>query len=99
MAECDSCGTQTPLGGILVDVMKHMNELGITYLIFRIANLINKVLGQRGSMIVTRVFAVIVAAIAIQYIIQGVGDTIPNLRLIATISFALPYISDSPLLS
>ena len=26
MAECDSCGTQTPLGGILVDVMKHMNE-------------------------------------------------------------------------
>jgi hypothetical protein len=26
MAECDSCGTPTPLRGILVDVMKHMNE-------------------------------------------------------------------------
>jgi multiple antibiotic resistance protein len=40
--------------------------------------LINKVLGQRGSMIVTRVFAIIVAAIAIQYIIQGVGETITS---------------------
>src|ERR671918_2721507 len=85
--------------GLVTSIISIAIVLGITYLIFRIANLINKVLGQRGSMIVTRVFAVIVAAIAIQYIIQGVGDTIPNLRLIATISFALPYISDSPLLS
>ncbi|HZD36087.1 MAG TPA: hypothetical protein VE130_12855 [Nitrososphaeraceae archaeon] len=28
MAQCDNCGTSTPLGGILVDVMKHMSERG-----------------------------------------------------------------------
>jgi multiple antibiotic resistance protein len=67
--------------GFITSILSIAIVLGITYLIFRIANLINKVLGQRGSMIVTRVFAVIVAAIAIQYIIQGVGDTISNLRL------------------
>jgi small neutral amino acid transporter SnatA (MarC family) len=32
-------------------------------------------------MIITRVFAVIVAAIAIQYIIQGTSQTITDLRL------------------
>jgi multiple antibiotic resistance protein len=29
------------------------------------------VLGRRGSMIFTRIFAVLVAAIAVQYIVQG----------------------------
>jgi multiple antibiotic resistance protein len=32
------------------------------------------VLGTRGSLIVTRVFAVIVAAIAVQYIVEGVRE-------------------------
>jgi small neutral amino acid transporter SnatA (MarC family) len=32
-------------------------------------------------MIVTRVFAVIIAAIAVQYIIQGTGQTIADWRL------------------
>jgi multiple antibiotic resistance protein len=30
------------------------------------------VLGRRGSMIITRVFAVLIAAIAIQYIVDGI---------------------------
>ena len=64
--------------GLITSILSIAIVLGITYMIFRIANSINKVLGQRGSMIVTRVFAVIVAAIAIQYIIQGVGETITN---------------------
>jgi multiple antibiotic resistance protein len=34
-------------------------------------NTIYKVLGRRGSMIITRVFAVFIAAIAVQYIVQG----------------------------
>jgi multiple antibiotic resistance protein len=50
-------------------------------LILRITGSINRLLGQRGSMIVTRVFAVIVAAIAVQYIIQGTGKTIVDMRL------------------
>src|ERR671911_418715 len=64
--------------GLVTSIVSIAIVLGITYVIFNIADLINKVLGQRGSMIVTRVFAVIVAAIAIQYIIQGVEGTITS---------------------
>jgi multiple antibiotic resistance protein len=65
--------------GLVTSIISIAIVLGITYIIFRIADSINKVLGQRGSIIFTRVFAVIVAAIAVQYIIQGVGETITNL--------------------
>jgi multiple antibiotic resistance protein len=64
--------------GLVTSIVSIAIVLGITYVIFNIADLINKVLGQRGSMIVTRVFAVIVAAIAIQYIIQGVEGTVTS---------------------
>jgi multiple antibiotic resistance protein len=43
----------------------------ITYIVLRLVNPIYKVLGRRGSMIFTRVFAVLVAAIAVQYIVEG----------------------------
>ena len=33
-----------------------------------------KVLGNRGSMIVSRVFAVIIAAIAVEYIVEGIKN-------------------------
>jgi multiple antibiotic resistance protein len=36
-----------------------------------LVNPIYRVLGRRGSMIITRVFAVLVAAIAVQYVVQG----------------------------
>ena len=65
--------------GLITSILSIAIVLGITYVIFSLADLINKVLGQRGSMIVTRVFAVIVAAIAIQYIIQGLGETLTDL--------------------
>src|ERR687885_484863 len=52
---------------------------GITIFSFMVAggvlllmvNPIYRLLGRRGSMIVTRVFAVFIAAIAVQYIVQG----------------------------
>jgi multiple antibiotic resistance protein len=37
-------------------------------------NPIYKVLGSRGSMIVSRVFAVIIAAIAVEYIVEGIKN-------------------------
>jgi multiple antibiotic resistance protein len=66
--------------GLVTSILSIAIVLFVTYIILRIADMINKVLGQRGSMIVTRVFAIIVAAIAIQYIIQGIGETITNFR-------------------
>jgi multiple antibiotic resistance protein len=67
--------------GLLISILSIAIVIGLTFMILRIAELINRLLGQRGSMIVTRVFAVIVAAIAVQYIIQGTGQTIVDLRL------------------
>jgi multiple antibiotic resistance protein len=67
--------------GLLISILSIAIVVGLTFLILRIADSINRLLGERGSMIVTRVFAVIVAAIAIQYIIQGTGKTIVDMRL------------------
>lgn len=67
--------------GLLISILSIAIVIGLTFMILRIAGSINRLLGQRGSMIVTRVFAVIVAAIAVQYVIQGVGQTIVDLRL------------------
>lgn len=67
--------------GLLISILSIAIVIGLTFMILRIAESINRLLGQRGSMIVTRVFAVIVAAIAVQYIIQGTVQTIVDLRL------------------
>jgi multiple antibiotic resistance protein len=67
--------------GLLISILSIAIVIGLTFILLRIAESINRLLGQRGSMIVTRVFAVIVAAIAVQYIIQGTGQTITDLRL------------------
>jgi multiple antibiotic resistance protein len=67
--------------GLLISILSIAIVVGLTFLILGIADSINRLLGQRGSMIVTRVFAVIVAAIAVQYIIQVTGKTIVDMRL------------------
>ena len=58
--------------GLIVTLLSISIVIIITYIILRLVNPIYKVLGRRGSMIFTRVFAVLVAAIAVQYIVQGV---------------------------
>jgi multiple antibiotic resistance protein len=44
-----------------------------------LVNPIYRVLGRRGSMIITRVFAVLVAAIAVQYVVQGAMQVYLNI--------------------
>jgi multiple antibiotic resistance protein len=51
--------------------------IGITALILRYVDRIYRVLGRRGSVIVTRVFAVFIAAIAVQFIVEGARDLFP----------------------
>lgn len=46
----------------------------ITYLVLLASEPINRILGNRGSMIVTRVFAIFIAAFAVQFIINGVSE-------------------------
>lgn len=58
--------------GALITVLSIIIALGITYAILRLVEPIYRLLGKRGSMIVTRIFAIIIAAFAVQFIIDGV---------------------------
>jgi multiple antibiotic resistance protein len=58
--------------GLVVTILSIAIVIGITYVILHYSDRIYRILGKRGSLIVSRVFAVFVAAIAVQYIVQGV---------------------------
>ena len=58
--------------GIIITMLSIAIVIGITYVVLLTINPIYRLLGRRGSMIVTRVFAVFIAAIAVQYIIEGI---------------------------
>ena len=58
--------------GIIVTILSIGIVIAITYLILLLAAPIYRFLGKRGSMVITRVFAIIVAAFAVQYIVEGV---------------------------
>jgi multiple antibiotic resistance protein len=60
--------------GLLVTILSIAIVIGVTYLTLLLINPINRILGRRGSMVITRVFAILVAAIGIQYIIQGLTN-------------------------
>lgn len=58
--------------GLIVTAFSISIAIGTVYVILKYANNIHGVLGKRGSLIVTRVFAVLIAAIAVEYIVDGV---------------------------
>ncbi len=60
--------------GLAVTALSIVIVIGITYVILRYVDRIYSVLGRRGSMIVTRVFVVLIAAIAVQFIVDGVRE-------------------------
>jgi multiple antibiotic resistance protein len=55
--------------GLIVTILSIAIVIGITYLILLFINSIYR-LGRRRSMIVTGVFAVFIAAIAVQYVVE-----------------------------
>ena len=57
--------------GLIVTMLSIVIVITATYIVLLLVNPIYRLLGRRGSMIVTRVFAVFIAAIAVQYIVQG----------------------------
>lgn len=58
--------------GLVTTVLSIVLAIAATYATLRYSDRIYGILGRRGSLIVTRVFAVFVAAIAVQYVVQGV---------------------------
>jgi multiple antibiotic resistance protein len=58
--------------GMIVTIVSIAIVIAITYVILLGVDPIYHVLGRRGSMVITRVFAVLVAAVAVQYIVEGI---------------------------
>ena len=57
--------------GLIVTAFSISIAIGTAYVILRYADRLYRLLGKRGSLIVTRIFAVLIAAIAIEYIVDG----------------------------
>ncbi len=59
------------MSGLMVTVLSIAIVIGVTYVVFFLTGTIYRILGRRGSLIITRIFAVLVAAIAVQYVVDG----------------------------
>jgi multiple antibiotic resistance protein len=57
--------------GIEIAIVSVVIVLSITWVILRFINGIYRVLGKTGSLVIARVMALLIAAIAIQYILTG----------------------------
>ncbi|MGN6350691.1 MAG: MarC family protein [Candidatus Nitrosocosmicus sp.] len=62
--------------GLMVTIISIIIVISITYIILRSINSIYRILGNRGSEVISRIFAVILAAIAVQYIVEGLKNII-----------------------
>lgn len=60
--------------GLAVTAISILIVIGITYVVLRYVDRIYRVLGRRGSIIITRVFVVLIAAIAVQFVVDGVRE-------------------------
>lgn len=60
--------------GIVVTLLSVLIVLIITWLILRYINYIYRFLGKTGSLVIARVMAIFIAAIAIGYIVQGISS-------------------------
>ncbi len=56
---------------VLIAVLAVVIVLGLTWAVLRFTNGIYKVLGKTGSLVIARVMALLISAIAIQYILSG----------------------------
>ena len=56
---------------LIVTILSIAIVMGITFVVFFLTGKIYSILGRRGSLIITRIFAVLIAAIAVQYVVDG----------------------------
>jgi len=58
--------------GIAVALLSVSIAIILTLIVFNFMHMLNRLLGQLGSLIVSRVMAILIAAIAIEFIISGI---------------------------
>ncbi len=56
----------------LIAILAVVVVLSLTWTILRFINGVYKILGKTGSLVIARVMALLIAAIAVQYILTGV---------------------------
>ena len=59
------------MSGSMVTILSIAIVIGLTYIGLYLTGTIYRILRRRGSLIITRIFAVLVAAIAVQYVVDG----------------------------
>ncbi len=62
-----------PAGLIALNLVM-MAALGVTYFAFRAGNLIERALGATGVLVVTRLFGILLAALSVQFVLNGLSD-------------------------
>jgi multiple antibiotic resistance protein len=60
--------------GIFVTIFSVLITFVIVWVVLRFIDPLYKILGRNGSLVVTRLMAMFIAAIAVQYIVQGVKN-------------------------
>jgi len=65
--------------GTLVTIMSVLVVLFVTWLILRYVSSIYQFLGKTGAIVIARVMALLIAAIAVQYILVGISHFLANL--------------------
>jgi multiple antibiotic resistance protein len=58
--------------GLIITILSVLVVLSLTWIILRYIDRVYKFLGKTGSLVIARVMALLIAAIAIQYILTGV---------------------------
>jgi len=76
MREAEHHGATVEMGVILIAIF----VLFLTYIAMRMAEKLMKLLGVTGMNVLTRVFGVIVAALATQYILHGVTAVVKGMQ-------------------
>jgi multiple antibiotic resistance protein len=68
------------LYGTLVTIVSVLVVLFLTWVILRYVNSIYRVLGKTGSVVIARVMSLLLAAIAVQFILVGITQFLTNLQ-------------------
>ena len=48
--------------------------LALTYVLFRMGGAIERLLGHTGILVLTRLFGILLAALSVQFVLNGLGD-------------------------
>ncbi len=48
--------------------------LALTFLLFRVGGLVERLLGHTGIVVLTRLFGILLAALSVQFVLNGLRD-------------------------